>query len=347
MFGQTIFHDTAELPTDVLSLVDGKFYDFVHEKLGEYQSTLLKIQQINSVACFLVTNDPCQVLNLSIDDDDLKMLKKHVCFLLSNGLYVVKHGVQSGFKCLRDMLTRKSEEKFKQLRNSKPQAAMTSSINTPPASGFVSVSSLTNVSPLSQTTTTVLPSSEQTMSITDHRRYSLNLLKQWCSTHTEEFSLQTLDLREGRDFNLNVSFGQNGDVESSVKCKCNCVIRLTSKNGKIQLCNFQKHLRMTNCSHVKSLQTIDLEQRSRNSNQVTTNSSLTDFDTPASPLRRGSQQRRSPSSFDSPATKSPSTANLTDARSIRRPRNSRTNTSKRKESSSKPSPSRSAKRTRN
>ena len=56
MFGQTIFQDIAELPIDVLSLVDGKFYDFVHEKLGEYQSILLKIQHINSVACFLLTN---------------------------------------------------------------------------------------------------------------------------------------------------------------------------------------------------------------------------------------------------------------------------------------------------
>ena len=275
------------------------------------------------------------------------MLKKHVCSLLSDGSYVVKPGVQSGFKCLRDMLTRKTEREIQTDANSKPQAVITSSINTPLASAFVSVSSMTNVSPLSQTATTVLPSSDGSTSITDHRRYLLNLLKQCCSIHKEDFSMDTLDLREGRDFNLNLSFDQNGDVESSVKCKCNCVIKLTSKNGKIQLCNFQKHLRMTNCSHVKSLQTIDVEQRRQDSNQTTTDSSPTDFDTPASPLRRESQQRRPSSSFVSSATSSSSTANTTDAGSISRSRNSRTNTSKRKELSSKPSPRRGAKRTRN
>jgi hypothetical protein len=81
MFSQSVFYDTADLPVNVLNLIDQQFYSFVQERLGECQSELLKIQQINSVPCFLLTDDPCQVLNLNIDDNEVKLLKKQICFL--------------------------------------------------------------------------------------------------------------------------------------------------------------------------------------------------------------------------------------------------------------------------
>lgn len=84
----------------------------------------------------------------------------------------------------------------------------------------------------------------------------------------------------------------------------------------------------------------------RNSDQATTNSSSTDFDTLTLALRRESQQRRPCSSSDSLATNSFSTENAANAGSDSRAQNSRTNTSKRKEPSSKPSPCRSVNRTR-
>lgn len=55
---------------NVSTLVDEDFYSFVQERLGDCQSELLKIQQINSVPRFLFTDDPCQVLNLNIDDHE-------------------------------------------------------------------------------------------------------------------------------------------------------------------------------------------------------------------------------------------------------------------------------------
>jgi hypothetical protein len=75
MFGHTVFHKIVEFPIDVLSLADDKFYDFVQEKLGVYQSILLKIPQMKSVACFLLASDPYEILNLCIDDYDLTLLK--------------------------------------------------------------------------------------------------------------------------------------------------------------------------------------------------------------------------------------------------------------------------------
>jgi hypothetical protein len=122
MFTQAVFYDTHDLPSDVLSLIDHQFYDFVQGRLGEHQSSLLKLQEINSVPCFLLTNDSCEVLNVNIDDIEVNLLKKHVCFALPDGSFVVKPCIRTGFKCLRDILTKKTEEKLKlkQVRAMKP-----------------------------------------------------------------------------------------------------------------------------------------------------------------------------------------------------------------------------------
>jgi hypothetical protein len=105
---QNVFHETRDLPVNVLTLVDNNFYEFVEQHLGVYQSLLLKIQQINSVPCFLLTNDPCEILNFNINDDDLNVLKTKICFPLSDGSFIVKSGIKTGFLCLRDLLSRKT-----------------------------------------------------------------------------------------------------------------------------------------------------------------------------------------------------------------------------------------------
>ncbi|CAF1321693.1 unnamed protein product [Rotaria magnacalcarata] len=129
MFSSNVYYDTSDLPTNVLTLVDDKFYDFVEEHLEIYQSLLLKLQQINSVPCFLLTYDPCQILNLNIDDNDINELKKQICFPLMDGSFVIKTGVKTGFKCLRDLLTKKAEEKLKQSKNTKAQPQTTATFN--------------------------------------------------------------------------------------------------------------------------------------------------------------------------------------------------------------------------
>ena len=344
MISQAVFHNIAELSPHVLSLVDDKFYEFVREKLAKHQSTLLNIQQINSVACFLLTSDPCEILDLCTDDDDLKLLKKHVCFLLSDGSYIVKPGVRSGFKCLRDLLTQITEQKLKQIRSGKARALPANSAKTPPASTFIPISSANDASPPIQTIPTSSVRSDSPMTITDHRRYVLNLLKQWCSNHADELSLSTLDLKEGKDFNLYVSFDEDDDLQSSVKCKCNRSITLTIKNGRIQLCNFQKHLRTTNCAHIKSLQKIDSQQRRKSIDQESIDSSPTDVDKQKSPTTTLGRLRRTATSLDSSATNSSPTTGTTDNLSDGR---ARTGMLKRNQPASLSSSSRTAKRTRN
>jgi hypothetical protein len=173
---QTIFYDTQDLPSNVLSLIDHQFYDFVQGRLWKHQSSLLKLQEINSVPCFLLTNDPCAVLNLNIDDIEVNLLKKHLCFSLSDGSFVVKPGIRTSFKCLRDILTKKTEEKLQQARAMKPHVTPGNSTNSSPES-LVSTPHVAIIAPkLSIGSISFAPKLTST-SIIEHKRYFVNRLK--------------------------------------------------------------------------------------------------------------------------------------------------------------------------
>ena len=226
----------------VLTLVDEDFYSFVQERLCDCQSELLKIQHSNSAPCFLSTDDACQVLNLNIDDHEVKLLKKQMCFLLSDSSFVVKPGVKKGLKCLRYMLTKKTEERLKQWRSSKTQLVpshRTDSSSSPPlfsaplgiTTATVSTRGIVTVTPRLITVPT--NQGAPMISVIDHRKYLLNLLQQWCSDHQDEFMLSPFQLEEGQDFILKISFDQNGTVQANIKCNCNRRIVLLTKVRKI------------------------------------------------------------------------------------------------------------------
>jgi len=271
MPSQSVFYDTRDLPTNVLTLVDDNFYDFVEQRLGVFQSMLLKIQHINSVPCFLLTDDPCDILNLNADDNDLNVLRQQICFPLLDGSFVIKPGVRNGFKCLRDLLTKTTDEKLKQSKYRKAQSVTAVSINTsistapliittsapqtiiaPVSQTSVTPAPQTNITPVQQTTSSLSIDTSLT-SIIEHRKYFLNLLKNWCFNHKDDFNLDTFELKEGKDFILNVLYNENNELEANIKCNCSRRISLSIKDGKIQLSNFQKHLLKTNCSHIQSI----------------------------------------------------------------------------------------------
>ncbi|UJR29574.1 hypothetical protein I4U23_010791 [Adineta vaga] len=124
-----VSHDTKTLPRNILTLVDDDFYRFVEQRLGVYQALLLKIQQINSVPCFLLSSDPCEVLNLNIDDADVNDLKRKMCFILSDGSCFIKPGIRTGFKCLNELLSKETDHKLKQSRNIRTELPTFSSVN--------------------------------------------------------------------------------------------------------------------------------------------------------------------------------------------------------------------------
>ncbi|CAF1401877.1 unnamed protein product [Adineta ricciae] len=309
MSSQNIFHDTRSLPTNVLTLVDDQFYEFVEQRLGMYQSLLLKMQEINSV----------------------QLIK--ICFPLEDGSFIVKPGVKNSFTCLRNLLSKKIDEKLKPTRTSKS-----------PSTTAISTDSVTLASPssISLTTTSLLqtinpPSpAVPVISIAEHRSYFLNLLKLWCSNHKDEFMSDSFDLKEGEDFILNVLNDQNNNLIVSVKCNCGRSISLNMKDGKIQLSNYQKHLRSTNCSHVKTMKKMNSEQNRINIQQSANVSSPS---TSIGPMPPGSNQAESAqqafssdSSAVSPVLVTPSVetkgAALSEKNSLKRVRSSQSSLSK-------------------
>jgi hypothetical protein len=101
----------------------------------------------------------------------------------------------------------------------------------------------------------------------------------------------SFDLTEGTDFILNALYNQNNDLQASVKCNCGRLITLTMKNGKIQLSNFQKHLRSTNCSHIKAIKKMNGAQIKNNLQQSTDTLSLSTSMTlkPSAPTQQQQQ----------------------------------------------------------
>ena len=293
---QNVFYETKHLPVNVLTLVDDDFYEFVEQRLGIYQSLLLKTQQINSVPCFLLTNDPCEVLNLDIDDNDLNVLKTKICFPLSDGSFIVKPGVKTGFVCLRNLLSKTTEERLKQTKSTKSLSTTTIPNNRIPASPSSTQSITTNS--LSSQTTALSSPDVRLIPIAEHREYFINLLQAWCVKHKDEFMSDSFDLKEGIDFILNISYNQNSVLQGTVKCTCGRSITLTTKDGKLQLSNYQKHLRTTSCSHVKAIKRLNEEHRKDNSQQ--SSNSLSSSTSMASQSHIPSQQQQSIGQFSVP-----------------------------------------------
>jgi hypothetical protein len=305
MISPNVFYDTKDLPGNILTLVDDNFYDFVEQRLGVDQSSLLKLQQINSVPCLLLTSDPCEILNMNIDDYDFNVLRKKMCFFLSDGSFIVKPGLITGFKCLRELLTKKTEEKLKQSKNTKtqlptapsiniltsPRSFLTSSITTTISTSQATTASapqqtMTTTTPPQQSPTTPLSHAMPSTSISEHRKYVLNLLKQWSFNHKNDFNLDSFDLKEGKDFMLYVKQNHNNDVEASIKCNCGRLIVLSMKKGTIQLSNYQKHLYTAACTHMNSLKKRDEEEKKSNVQQTTSDLSSSAAVTLAAPQQQ-------------------------------------------------------------
>ncbi|CAM2726158.1 unnamed protein product [Rotaria socialis] len=133
---------------------------------------------------------------------------------------------------------------------------------------------ITTVTSAPQTTVTSAPQTAASSNpgivlilIVEHRGYFLNLLKIWCSNQKDDFLSDSFNCNERKYFILNVLYGQNNDPKGSVNCNCNKSIALTMKDGKIQLPNYQKHLRSTNCSHIRAIKKMNGEQQQINLQQ--------------------------------------------------------------------------------
>ena len=76
MFQLDVLIDTSVLPSNVMSLRDDKFIDFVKEEVGDAAAALLEIQGINCVKSLLMTANVYSIMD--VKSKSLDGLKKNI-----------------------------------------------------------------------------------------------------------------------------------------------------------------------------------------------------------------------------------------------------------------------------
>lgn len=260
-FIMSISYHFDDLPSNVLSLSGYDFFQFIRSILGEPESKLLNKLSVKTTFSLLNIEDPLDIFNQDIDDEELDTLKEQLCFKMKNDKLLIKPGVRSGFFSLREALKEKLNQQVKHsAKRKQPQQKQQQQSNTS------SISSLT--SPVEEARTSSL-------SLSEHRSHVLNLINKWCSDNKENFNLDHFQLEEGIDFTLNVNLDQNSVIQATIKCKCGKLITLCKNDQKIQVSNFYKHLQTIGCSHMKEIKRAEkqmiLEQNQQQPQLQSTN----------------------------------------------------------------------------
>ena len=111
MFDLNILIHASKLPSNVLTLRDDDFLNFVRQEVGEDVADLLEAQSINCTKSLLMTSDVFSIMN--IKSKSLDALQKKIGYLQDDDTYVVKPGVRENVAYLIDLLQRKCIEDAK------------------------------------------------------------------------------------------------------------------------------------------------------------------------------------------------------------------------------------------
>ena len=209
-----------------------------------------KILCIRSVQSLLMTNtkDIFSVLNL--DCVQLDDIKKETCFRLQDNSFVIKPGIESSIKYLKELLLAKNNECSKQLKAKMKSSARITDFTHSAQSPSSSSITFTTITPILNATQPIK------MSIDEHKKYVLEKITEWCNNNKENLLLQDFDLKENEHFILKITHG-NTDLEGLIRCKCGVKTTLPTKDGRFVLSNFYKHIQTVKCSMMKIIRRKD------------------------------------------------------------------------------------------
>ena len=178
-----------------------------------------------------------------------------ISFKLKNNIFLIKPGVISEFRWLKDALKRKFNEQTTKSKARKQQYQRE----------FFSTNSLSMYSLVPSAPAIIqAPSVSNTcgLSLAEHKADVLKLIRKWCLDNKENFDIEHFDLEENVDFILNIDFDENIDVRASIRHKCNKLMSLDKNDNKIQVSNYYKHLKSNGCDHMKNVKKVAGELKS-------------------------------------------------------------------------------------
>ncbi|CAF3364077.1 unnamed protein product [Rotaria sp. Silwood2] len=155
------------LPSNIMSLRDDDFIDFVKEEAGHAAAALLELLGINSVKSLLMTDDVYSIMN--VKSKSLDTFKNKCGYMQDDGTF--------------------KSSKCNQLSSSLTITTDTSSTIRKSTSSVVSDSSPKTI-----------PSKSFNLSVAEHKSYIIDTLNNWCKNNKSKDTNERFYLVEGKDY---------------------------------------------------------------------------------------------------------------------------------------------------
>ena len=190
MFQLDFLIDTSVLPSNVMSLRDDNFIDFVKTEAGDGAAALLEIQGINCARSLLMTSNVYSVMD--VKSKSLDGFKNKYGYMQDDGTFVIQPGIKGNVEYLIDLLKKKCIEDAKAAKSSKcnrsSSATTAKSISSAPSN-----SSPENV-----------PSKSSNLLFHEHKKYIIETLNMWCQSNKAKFNISELNLIEGQHYFISI-----------------------------------------------------------------------------------------------------------------------------------------------
>ncbi|CAF3496956.1 unnamed protein product, partial [Rotaria socialis] len=189
MFQTDILIDTSVLPSNIMSLRDDNFIDFVKEEAGHAVAALLELQGINSVKSLLMTDDVCSIMN--VKSKSLDAFKNKYGYMQDDGIGIIQPGVKGNIEYLISLLKKKCVDDAKLVKSSKRNKLLSSLTTTTDTSSTIRKPTS---SVLSDSSPETVSSKSSNLSVAEHKSYIIDTLNSWCKNNkskdnNERFSL--------------------------------------------------------------------------------------------------------------------------------------------------------------
>ncbi|CAF1342842.1 unnamed protein product [Rotaria sordida] len=237
MFQTDILIDTSVLPSNIMSLRDDNFIDFVKEEAGHAAAALLELQGINSVKSLLMTDDVYSIMN--VKSKSLDAFKNKYGYMQDDGTCIIQPGVKGNIEYLISLLKKKCVDDAKLVKSSKRNQLSSSLTITTDTSSTIRKPTSSVVFDSSPET---IPSKSSNLSLAEHKSYIIDTLNNWCKNNKSKDDNERFSLVEGKDYFISLQNDSSGTLKCNIKCCCEKWTTLVFRRGKFQLSNFYRHL---------------------------------------------------------------------------------------------------------